>query len=131
HNIVRIYYLCIHTTRKENLQALELEIDNVLQQIRKNFETYELDTFYQSIRFIVDFLYFQYYSKTGNQVRAEHHYELIQTRIPDIAVKPMFSFHISQFLEAKLERFMATRDLQALCSLNEHLENGFDSGAED
>ena len=58
YNLVRIYYLCLFTSRVETLKALEIEVDSILQQIRKHFEKYELDTFYQGVRFLVDFLYF-------------------------------------------------------------------------
>jgi len=52
-NIVRVYYLCIFT-KPDNLRSLEMEIDSILQQIKKHFDKYELDTFYQSIKFLVD-----------------------------------------------------------------------------
>src|SRR6185436_9105221 len=91
YNIVRIYYLCIYT-KPENLRSLEIEIDTILQQIKKNFDKYELDTFYQSIKFLVDYLYFEYYQRTGNTVRADHYYTSINNNVPEVAFKPVFSF---------------------------------------
>jgi len=126
YNIVRIYYLCLFTSRSENLKSLEIEIDNVLQQIKKHFEKYELDTFYQSIRFMVDYLYFEYYQKTGNAVRADHYYKMINKDVPEIAFKPVFSFYVTQFLESKLERFLSTNNIDDLTDLNGDLDSNFD-----
>lgn len=125
-NIVRIYYLCTLTTRSENLKALEIEIDTILQQIKKHFETYELDTFYQSIRFLVDFLYFEYYQRTGNTVRADHYYHQINSQVSEVAHKPVFSFYVTQFLNSKLERFLAGGDISHLTNLNSQLEGCFE-----
>jgi hypothetical protein len=125
-NIVRIYFLCISTTRVENLRALEIEIDNILQQIKKHFDTYELDTFYQSIRFSVDFLYFEYYTRTGNTVRAEHHYQLANKNVPTIAAKPVFGFYVMQFLNSKVDRFQNNADAQSLADVNTDIEPVFE-----
>jgi len=125
-NIVRIYYLCTITTRSENLKALEIEIDTILQQIKKHFETYELDTFYQSIRFLVDFLYFEYYQRTGNSVRADHYYHQINSQVSEVAHKPIFSFYVTQFLNSKLERFLINGDIAQLTNLNSQLEGCFE-----
>lgn len=126
YNLVRIYYLCLFTSRVETLKALEIEVDSILQQIRKHFEKYELDTFYQGVRFLVDFLYFEYYQRTGNQVRADHYYSMINKQVPDIAFKPAFSFYVTEFLNSKVARFLATRDTQQLMDLNAELESNFD-----
>jgi len=126
HNIIRIYFLCISTTRIENLKAVEVEIDNILQQIRKHFETYELDTFYQSIRFVVDYLYFEYYTCTGNTARAEHHYQRANKNVPGIAIKPVFGFYVFQFLNSKVERFISNADVQSLCEGNTDIDAGFE-----
>ncbi len=131
HNIVRIYSMCTLTSRAENLKSLEIEIDSILQQIKKHFETYEMDTFYQSIRFVVDFLYFEYYQRTGNTVRADHYYHQIDAQVPDIAQKPIFSFHTIQFLNSKLERFLTNGDVSNLTNLNKELESCFDVNSEE
>jgi hypothetical protein len=130
YNVVRIYFLCITTTKIENLKALEIDIDNILQQIRKHFETYELDTFYQSIRFIVDFLYFEYYTRTGNTVRAEHHYQQVNKNVPIYAAKPVFGFYVFRFLNSKVERFLGNGDAQSLADINSEIEPVFEQNPE-
>lgn len=128
YNIVRIYYMCMFTSRSENLKSLEIEIDTILQQIKKNFEKYELDTFYQSIRFMVDYLYFEYYQKTGNTVRADHYYRQINGNVPEVAFKPVFSFYVTQYLNSKVERFLDNGNVAELIDLNSELEQNFDTG---
>ena len=125
-NIVRIYYLCIFT-KSVNLKALEIEIDTILQQIKKNFEKYDLDTFYQSIKFLVDYLYFEYYQRTGNVVRADHYYQLTNHNVPEVAFKPVFSFYVTQFLRSKTERFLRNGNVQELIDINADLESNFET----
>jgi hypothetical protein len=125
-NIVRIYYLCIFT-KPDNLKSLEMEIDSILQQIKKHFEKYELDTFYQSIKFLVDYLYFEYYQRTGNSVRADHYYQIINQGVPDIAFKPVFSFYVTQFMRSKIDRFLQNGNVQDLTNINADLESNFDT----
>jgi hypothetical protein len=127
YNLVRIYYLCIFTSRVENLRALEIEIDTILQQIRKNFDKYELDTFYQSIKFLVDYLYFEYYQRTGNSVRADHYYHQINKNVPEVAFKPVFSFYVTQFLQSKVQRFLQNHNVAELTDLNTELEGSFET----
>ena len=126
YNIVRIYYMCIFT-RPESLKALEIEVDTILQQIKKNFDKFELDTFYQSIKFLVDFLYFEYYQKTGNAARADHYYQQINNSVADIAFKPVFSFYVTQYLHSKVERFLVNGNRQELSDINADLETNFDT----
>lgn len=131
HNIVRLYHLCMVTTRTENLKAIELEVESILNQINKHFEIYELDTFYQSIKFLVDFLNFEYYTKTGHFVRAEMYYQRVNKNVPDIAIKPVFSFYVTQFLNSKIERFLCNHNVEELVDINETLENGVDFDVND
>jgi hypothetical protein len=131
HNVVRLYFLTLFTTRKENLQALEIEVDSLLQKMNQFFEKYELDTFYQSIRFLVDYIYFEYYQRTGNQVRADHYYSRINGGTAEIANKPVFSFYITEFLNSKVDRFMVNSNVQELTDINNDLESGFDTVVDD
>jgi hypothetical protein len=126
YNLVRIYYLCIFT-KPDNLKALEIEIDTILQQIKKNFDKFELDTFYQSIKFLVDYLYFEYYQRTGNVVRADHYYNIINQNVPEVAFKPVFSFYVTQFLRSKVERFLGNGNVQELTDINSELETNFET----
>ncbi|MFM7217944.1 MAG: hypothetical protein ACKO1U_08005 [Bacteroidota bacterium] len=126
YNVVRIYYLSLFTTRTENLRALELEIDSLLQQINKNFEKFELDTFYQSVRFLVDYLYFEYYQRTGNQVRADHYYKMTNPGVPETATRPVFGFYVSEFLNSKVQRFLVNWNVEELVDTNATLEGSFD-----
>lgn len=127
YNVVRVYYLCLFTTRTENLRNLELEIDSILQQVNKHFQKFELDTFYQSIRFLVDYLYFEYYQRTGNQVRADHYYKLTNQGVPDVSFKPVFSFYVTEYLNSKVERYMVNSNVEELVDINAELEANFDT----
>ncbi|MFM2136552.1 MAG: hypothetical protein RL021_1952 [Bacteroidota bacterium] len=126
-NVVRIYFLTLFTSRKENLQALEIEVDSILQKMNQYFEKFELDTFYQSIKFLVDYIYFEYYQRSGNQVRADHYYSKINQGVPDIASKPVFSFYVTEYLNSKVERFLVNQNIDSLSDISADLENSFDT----
>lgn len=126
-NVVRLYHLCIITSRTENLKALELEVDSVLGQIDRHFSTYELDTFYQSIRFLVDLMYFEYYQQADNQVRADHHFEKVNHKIGDVGSKPIFNFYSIQFLFSKVRRYLSNKNINQLLENNGTLEHSFDA----
>jgi hypothetical protein len=125
-NIVRIYYLCLTTEKIEALQHKEIEIDNTLQEIRGIFNKYPLDTLYNNLKFIVDMLYFVYYQKIRHTVRARHYYNHLNDQIPELCEQHILSFHIIQFLEAKLGLYLATGDLRQLTDLNASLIESFD-----
>ncbi|MFM2207520.1 MAG: hypothetical protein RL213_1495 [Bacteroidota bacterium] len=131
HNLVRLYYLTLFTTRTENLQALEIEVDSILQKMSQYFEKFELDTFYQSIKFLVDYIYFEYYQRTGNRVRADHYYARINAGVPDIANKPVFSFYITEFLNSKVERFLSDPRIEELTDLTNRLDGTYDTVADE
>lgn len=130
YNLVRMYYLTIFS-KADNLRSLEMEVDSILQQIKKYFDKYELDTFYQSIKFLVDYLYFEYYQKTGNVARADHYYKIINKDVPEVAFKPVFSFYVTQFLESKTVRYLQTGNINDLTDLNNELDTNFDVNLED
>ena len=126
YNIVRIYYLCIVPDRIDELKSREMEIDSILVEIKKIFDKYQLDTFYQNIKFIVDFLYFTYYIRTGSMVRAEHYYKKANEKVPDLSQKHILNFFIIQMLNSKLEFYNQTGNLSVLTDLNGEIENDLD-----
>jgi len=132
HNIVRTYYLCALTSKRENLKSLEVEIDNVLQEIKKIFDRFPMDTFYQSIRLLPDLLYFEYYQKTENSSRADFHYENVNKEVSSIAAKKIMTFYVVRYLQAKVDRFLANNDIAQLTDSNKELEHALEAdGGED
>ncbi len=126
YNIVHTYYIFMVTERPEALQTKEIELDNTLQEIKNIFEKYPLDTFYTNMRFITDFLYFIYYQKTGNNVRAKHYYQKTQGSIVQISMQSMLNFHVIQYLQAKASLAVSTNDNELLNALNDELVNTID-----
>jgi len=117
-NIIKIYYLFLSDASIESLKAKELEIDNTLQELNKVFEKYNLDTFYQNIKFLPDFLYFEYYQKTGNQVRADHYFDKSEKLLPELCAKHIMTFHVLEFLEHRIVKFLSDNDPDKLNDIN-------------
>ena len=126
YNVVNIYYQCNVLHKRDSLKSQELEIEKTLQKINEIFATYNQDTFYQSIKFIVDFLYFEYYQKTQNQVRADFYSERINPCIPDMCTKHIMNFYIAQFLNTKIEKFLNDHSVAGLTGLNDTLLSTLD-----
>ncbi len=126
YNIVRIYYLCIVPEMINELKKKEMEIDSILIEIKKIFDKYQLDTFYQNIKFVVDFLYFTYYLRTGSIVRAEHYYKKANEKVADVSQKHILNFYVVQMLNSKLELYNHTGNLNELIVLNENIESDLD-----
>lgn len=126
YNIVNVYYQCNMLHKKDSLKSKELEIEKTLQKISFIFDKYTQDTFYQNIKFIVDFLNFEYYQKTQNQVRADFYLEKINPMIPEMCGKHIMNFYIVQFLNTKIEKYLCDHSLESLCASNESISSGMD-----
>ncbi|MEP7167883.1 MAG: hypothetical protein ABI855_00785 [Bacteroidota bacterium] len=131
YSIVNIYYQCNVLSKRDSLKSQELEIEDTLQKMTATFENYSQDTFYQSIRFVVDFLYFEYYQKTNNQVRADFYLDRINPQIPDMCTKHAMNFYLSQFLNTKVEKYLNDRNLESMTALNETLTSTLDVGLQE
>ena len=125
YNIVSIYYQCLLTNDANSLRMKEIEIDNTLKEIEDTFNKYELDTFYQNNKFVVDMLYFEYYQKTHNVVRADHYFKKSAPGVPELAKKHILNFNVVQFLYSAIDIYMASGDMQYL-NANADIESMFE-----
>jgi len=126
YNIVRLNFMTMTEESVEGLKARELEVDGILQEMNRIFQKYSLDTFYQNIKFITDFIYFGYYQKTGNQVRADFYHEKCKEQLEDLCSKHIMSFHIIRLLENKVEKYLTDGNLEKLTSWNEMIVSSMD-----
>lgn len=126
YNIARIYYLCNVPHKLDGLKARELEMESVLQKMTQIFEKYPLDTFYQNIKCITDLLYFEYYVRTANIVRADHYLQRIHTELPEMTEKHLMNFFIVQFLRSKVLKFQVDGNLDHLQYYSDKLEKHCD-----
>jgi hypothetical protein len=126
YNIVNIYYQCNVLNKRDSLKSQELEIESTLQKMTATFEKYNQDTFYQSIKFIIDFLYFEYYQKTNNQVRADFYLEKINPQIPDMCTRHAMHFYIAQYLNTRVEKYLNDKNIDNLVFLNDTLNTTLD-----
>jgi hypothetical protein len=126
YNIVKLYKMCHINPSLEGLKAQEMEVDALLQRMKGVFDKYELDTFYQSIKPLINIMYFEYHQRTKNNVRADFYYQSINSDVAELARKPFFSFFITQFLNSKMERFFENKDAHQLVDINDTLQKTFD-----
>jgi hypothetical protein len=126
YNIARIYYLCNVPHKVDGLKSRELEIEGVLQKMSQIFESYPMDTFYQNMKGITDLLYFEYYIRTGNVVRADYYLQKVHLQMPDLMEKHMMHFFLIQFLRSKVMKYLIDANLDHLKFQSERLEKEMD-----
>lgn len=114
YNIARIYFICNVPHKLDGLKARELEMEAVLQKMTQIFEKYPMDTFYQNIKSITDMLYFEYYVRTANIVRADHYLHRIHEALPEHTEKHLMNFFVVQFLRSKVLKFQIDGNLDHL-----------------
>jgi len=108
------------------LKLKEIEIDNTLKEISTIINKYDLDTFYQNNKALVDMLYFEYYQKTNNVVRADYYYKRVIPQLSELAKKHILNFYIVEFLYGRVGIYMNTSDLNYLVAANDEIEEMFD-----
>lgn len=126
YNVARIYYLCSVPHKVDGLKARELEIEGILQKMAQIFESYPLDTFYQNIKGITDLLYFEYYIRTGNIVRADYYLQRIHVQLPDLMEKHFMHFFVVQFMRSKVLKFMIDGNMDHLQLFSDKCEKEMD-----
>lgn len=126
YNIVKLYQMCLGEQSPESMKSKELEVESIIQEMNRIFQKYHLDTFYQNIRFITDFIYFEYYQQTGNQVRADFYHGKAVAHLGDLCPKHFMSFHVIRFLDCKIDKYLADGNLEALTDINEEVSSNLD-----
>lgn len=121
YNTVRIYDLCVNSQDEEELRSMEIEVDDTLKQFNDIFDRYELDTFYQKNRFIAPLLYFIYYQRTGNNVRAAFYYEKLKPDLAELSKHHIYNFHLIQVLMTKVMHFQGTGNEEVLLDQYEEI----------
>lgn len=129
-NMMRIIYWYNTPYKLEKLKEKEIDTESILQEIEEILNDHPLDTFYQNITPLVDFMFFQYYQQIQNQVRADKYYKKIKPEVVELSQKHFMTFFIIQFLEGKVNRYLAKpsaeRHVDKLIDLNEGLKNNFE-----
>ncbi|MFM7078816.1 MAG: hypothetical protein ACKOYC_03380 [Bacteroidota bacterium] len=126
YNIVNTYHMLLTVTDQESIRAKELEVEKTLTEMSRIFNKFSLDTFYQNIKPLTDLLFFEYYQKAGNQIRANHYHERSLEHMEDLSQMHAMSFHVARFMDAKLDKFLADGNLDSLTRFCEKYANQID-----
>ena len=126
YNIINLYYQCLFAESTDALRLKEIEIDDKLKEISEIFNKYSLDTFYQNSKVIVEFIYFEYFLKTRNPVRADFHLNRIQQNSESFFGQHVLHFNTINYLYGKLRLFNITNDKKYLLSQRELEDNLID-----
>ena len=125
-HIVRIYHLCLFTEDPKELQQHEIATNDTLKKIEEIFQSYPLDTIYSSYSFITDFLHFFFNLRSGYHVRAQHYFENVKDKVPDLAEKHILSFHIVTFLSYGLTMALENNNMKMLWEIMGMVEDEFE-----
>lgn len=106
YNIANIYYDCCFLNSDE-LAKKEIDVEDILTRFTSIFETYRVDSFYQNISQLVPFLFFEYYVKVGNAVKAQFFLSQIIKVLPSVAHRQLWPFFITQMVNSIVTRFVS------------------------
>jgi len=123
--------MCNDPAQQEGLKHMEMKVENTLTEINKIFEKFPLDTFYQYIKPLTDFLFVEYFIKTENYIRAEHYQEKLMNNLPQLAARHIMAFYVVQFLNSKIKMFQKDNNLTKLTLFNEVLNHSIDLVSEE
>ncbi|MFM7054352.1 MAG: hypothetical protein ACKOX7_06385 [Bacteroidota bacterium] len=126
YNIVSMYHMLLTENDQDSLRSKELDVEKTLNEMSRIFNRYHLDTFYQHVKPLTNLLYFEYYQKAGNQIRANHYHERSLEHMEDLCQMHTMSFHVARFMEAKLDKYMADGNIDSLTRFCERFANGLD-----
>lgn len=126
YNIARMYYLCNVPNKSEGLKSREIEIEGILQKMGQIFEKYPLDTFYQNIKGITDLLYFEYYVRTSNTVRADYYLQRVHQQLGSMLEKHIMNFFVMQFLQSKVIKYMMDGNMEHLDFMCDRIEKSYE-----
>jgi hypothetical protein len=124
YNTAKIYYDCCFLN-KEELALQEIEVEGILNDFKEIFDTYSEDGFYQNIRNIVPFLFFEYYAKIDNVVKANYYLEKINNAIPFVSHKQLWPFFITQMINSIVSKLHSSRSLPLINSIHKKLLNHY------
>lgn len=126
YNIVRIYFMCNDPGKSDCLKSSEEDVQLSLDNMKRTFDKYPLDTFYQNVSCLTDFLYFEYYVRTGNALRADYYLQRVHEILPDVSEKHIMNFFVVQFLRTKIVKFQMDGNLRDLIFFSDRLEKSGD-----
>lgn len=122
-HIVQHYHRCAFV-EPEELRKLELEVEAMMKQLKKNLENYNLDPFYGVIRNLIPFLNFEYYVRINNEVKADHYLEEIVSLIEYQFKAHLWGFFISQFILSLMHKLKNDGNLPLFLLPSEKFRSG-------
>lgn len=120
YNIAKIYHDCAFLPQQE-LALQEIEIEKTLQQFTEIFSRYNEDAFYQNLRHLVPFLFFEFYVRVDNRVKANHYLQQINAVIPMVAHQQLWPFFITQMINSMVYKLIADGEVNHVFDTDERL----------
>lgn len=121
YNIAKIYHSCAFLTPKE-LALQEIDIENTLHQFNEIFDKYTEDAFYQNLKHLVPFLFFEFYVRIDNRVKANYYLQKINAVIPHVAHQQLWPFFITQMINSMVHKLIADGEVAYVFETEERLK---------
>lgn len=106
-------------------------IEDILAQIEKTFETYNLDAIYFNLRTVFDFLRLVYYTHYKVYKKAEKYYEEVNEDSPMLMTNYSLYTYPPLFLIMKLDRHLRLETEPLLYAENQELFSDFEADMND
>lgn len=121
YNIAKIYHDCAFLPPKE-IALQEIEIEKTLFQFNEIFGRYTEDAFYQNLKYLVPFLFFEFYVRIDNRVKANHYLQQINAVIPRVAHQQLWPFFITQMINSMVYKLTVDGEVDFIFETEERLK---------
>jgi len=132
-----VYQSCLnifHRLFVESDEELEMElepIEDILNEIQKIFQFYELDSNYYHLQNVFEFLKLEYYNHYKVYRKAEEFYESVNESVATLITNYSLYTFPGQFLISKIMRHMRMKTLDQIYEENDGLFYEFESDEND
>ena len=132
-----VYQSCLnifHRLFVESDEELEMElvpIEDILSEIQKIFQFYELDSNYYHLQNVFEFLKLEYYNHYKVFKKAEEFYESVNESISTLMTNYSLYTFPGQFLVSKIRRHIRMKTLDRIYEENDGLFHDYESNEND
>jgi hypothetical protein len=106
-------------------------IEDILANVQKIFEEYNLDTIYYHLRIVFEYLKLEYYDHYKVFRKAENYFEDVNDSCADLLENYTLYTYPSQFLLTKIKRHLRTNTVETMHDENEVLFHDYEADKND
>ncbi len=130
-NCVQIFHRLFVEPDEENLDKDLEPIEDILDNIERIFEQYQMDSIYYHLKLVFEFLKLEYYNNFKLYRKAEKYFEEVSESVANLLTNYNLYTYPAQFLITKINRHLRLGTIKSLHEENEALFQDFECDLDD